>query len=172
MTGLRRASGQPNNRRQHPAAEGKAKGRTRRSDEGVRLRPPRCSKRPSAQAPEIDRAKILEHAEQLEKTLRDYDVSGKVVEIHPGPTVTTYEVTCEAGTKVSRVAGLADDLALGLSRKVRMIAPMPGKSRIGFELPNDERIPVNLRELIKPRFEKLSDKAPCGGAGADIVARV
>jgi S-DNA-T family DNA segregation ATPase FtsK/SpoIIIE len=125
----------------------------------------------SAQAPEIDRSKILEHAEQLEKTLRDYDVSGKVVEIHPGPTVTTYEVTCEAGTKVSRVAGLADDLALGLSRKVRIIAPIPGKSRIGFELPNDERIPVNLRELIEDqRFEKLSEKAPLPVVlGRDIV---
>lgn len=126
---------------------------------------------PSAQAPEIDRSKILEHAEQLEKTLRDYDVSGKVVEIHPGPTVTTYEVTCEAGTKVSRVAGLADDLALGLSRKVRIIAPIPGKSRIGFELPNDERIPVNLRELIEDqRFDKLSEKAPLPVVlGRDIV---
>ncbi|HYQ15593.1 MAG TPA: DNA translocase FtsK, partial [Polyangiaceae bacterium] len=126
---------------------------------------------PSAQAPEIDRTKILEHAEQLEKTLRDYDVSGKVVEIHPGPTVTTYEVVCEAGTKVSRVAGLADDLALGLSRKVRIIAPIPGKSRIGFELPNDERIPVNLRELIEDqRFEKLSEKAPLPVVlGRDIV---
>ncbi len=126
---------------------------------------------PSEHAPEIDRAKILEHAEQLEKTLKDYDVSGKVVEIHPGPTVTTYEVTCEAGTKVSRVAGLADDLALGLSRKVRIIAPIPGKSRIGFELPNDERIPVNLRELIEDqRFEKLSEKAPLPVVlGRDIV---
>jgi S-DNA-T family DNA segregation ATPase FtsK/SpoIIIE len=126
---------------------------------------------PSAQAPEIDKTKILEHAEQLEKTLRDYDVSGKVVEIHPGPTVTTYEVTCEAGTKVSRVAGLADDLALGLSRKVRIIAPIPGKSRIGFELPNDERIPVNLRELIEDqRFDKLSEKAPLPVVlGRDIV---
>ncbi len=126
---------------------------------------------PSAHAPEIDRSKILEHAEQLEKTLRDYDVSGKVVEIHPGPTVTTYEVTCEAGTKVSRVAGLADDLALGLSRKVRIIAPIPGKSRIGFELPNDERIPVNLRELIEDqRFAQLSDKAPLPVVlGRDIV---
>jgi DNA segregation ATPase FtsK/SpoIIIE, S-DNA-T family len=125
----------------------------------------------SLQAPEIDRAKILEHAEQLEKTLRDYDVSGKVVEIHPGPTVTTYEVTCEAGTKVSRVAGLADDLALGLSRKVRIIAPIPGKSRIGFELPNDQRIPVNFRELIEDqRFEKLSEKAPLPVVlGRDIV---
>jgi S-DNA-T family DNA segregation ATPase FtsK/SpoIIIE len=86
----------------------------------------------------IDKERILAHATQLEKTLADYGVSARVVEIHPGPTVTTYEVAPEAGTKVSKVAALADDLALGLSRTVRIIAPIPGKSRIGFELPNDE----------------------------------
>jgi S-DNA-T family DNA segregation ATPase FtsK/SpoIIIE len=157
----------------NPAAEvKKAKGAEKAQKRGeFRLPSSTLFDPPSSQAPEIDRSKILEHAEQLEKTLRDYDVSGKVVEIHPGPTVTTYEVTCEAGTKVSRVAGLADDLALGLSRKVRIIAPIPGKSRIGFELPNDERIPVNLRELIEDqRFEKLSEKAPLPVVlGRDIV---
>ncbi|HEX7452189.1 MAG TPA: DNA translocase FtsK [Polyangiaceae bacterium] len=119
----------------------------------------------------LDRTKILEHATRLEKTLADYGVVGKVEEIHPGPTVTTYEVSCEAGTKVSKVASLADDLALGLSRKVRIIAPIPGKNRIGFELPNDERIAVNLRELIEDqRFEKLAEKAPLPVVlGRDIV---
>ncbi len=120
---------------------------------------------------ELNKDKILEHATRLEKTLADYGVAGKVVEIHPGPTVTTYEVTCEAGTKVSKVASLADDLALGLSRKVRIIAPIPGKNRIGFELPNDERVAVNLRELIEDqRFEKLAEKAPLPVVlGRDIV---
>jgi DNA segregation ATPase FtsK/SpoIIIE-like protein len=119
----------------------------------------------------LDRDKILEHATRLEKTLADYGVVGKVEEIHPGPTVTTYEVSCEAGTKVSKVASLADDLALGLSRKVRIIAPIPGKNRIGFELPNDERVAVNLRELIEDaRFEKLAEKAPLPVVlGRDIV---
>jgi len=119
----------------------------------------------------LDRSKILEHATRLEKTLADYGVAGKVEEIHPGPTVTTYEVSCEAGTKVSKVASLADDLALGLSRKVRIIAPIPGKNRIGFELPNDERVAVNLRELIEDaRFEKLAEKAPLPVVlGRDIV---
>ena len=120
---------------------------------------------------DINRDKILEHAQRLEKTLADYGVAGKVEEIHPGPTVTTYEVTCEAGTKVSKVAGLTDDLALGLSRKVRIIAPIPGKNRIGFELPNDERVAVNLRELVEDqRFEKLAEKAPLPVVlGRDIV---
>ncbi|MCH2109360.1 MAG: DNA translocase FtsK, partial [Polyangiaceae bacterium] len=121
--------------------------------------------------PQVDHELLLEHAALLEKTLADYGVTGKVEEIHPGPTVTTYEVAPAPGTKVSKVAGLSDDLALGLSRKVRIIAPIPGKSRIGFELPNDERVPVNLRELVEDaRFQRLAEKAPLPCVlGRDIV---
>jgi S-DNA-T family DNA segregation ATPase FtsK/SpoIIIE len=119
----------------------------------------------------LDRERVLELAQRLEATLADYGVIGKVEEIHPGPTVTTYEVTPEAGTKVSKVAAMSDDLALGLSRKVRIIAPIPGKGRIGFELPNDTRAPVNLRELIEDqRFAKLAERAPLPVVmGRDIV---
>lgn len=119
----------------------------------------------------VDREVVLAMADRLERTLADYGVIGKVEEVHPGPTVTTYEFSPQAGTKVSKVAGLADDLALGLSRKVRIIAPIPGKARIGFELPNDERVPVNLRELIEDRrFESLASKAPLPVVlGRDIV---
>jgi S-DNA-T family DNA segregation ATPase FtsK/SpoIIIE len=120
---------------------------------------------------EIDRESIYDNARRLEKTLADYDVTAKVEEVRPGPTVTMYEVSCQAGTRVSKVASLADDLALGLSRKVRIIAPIPGKSLIGFELPNDERQPVCLRELIEDqRFEKLSERCPLPIVlGRDIV---
>jgi S-DNA-T family DNA segregation ATPase FtsK/SpoIIIE len=120
---------------------------------------------------DVDRERILERATQLEKTLADYGVSARVEEIHPGPTVTTYEVAPQPGTKVSKVANLTDDLALGLSRKVRIVAPIPGKSRIGFELPNDERIEVNLRELVEDkRFEKLAERVPLPVVlGRDIV---
>jgi S-DNA-T family DNA segregation ATPase FtsK/SpoIIIE len=120
---------------------------------------------------EIDREAIYENARRLEKTLADYDVVAKVEEVRPGPTVTMYEVSCQAGTRVSKVASLADDLALGLSRKVRIIAPIPGKSLIGFELPNDERQPVCLRELIEDqRFEKLAERCPLPIVlGRDIV---
>ena len=120
---------------------------------------------------EVDKRRVFELSERLERTLLDYGVTGKVVEIHPGPTVTTYEVAPEAGTKVSKIASLSDDLALGLSRKVRIVAPIPGKSRIGFELPNDERQPVGLRELVEDkRFDQLAEKAPLPVVlGRDIV---
>jgi S-DNA-T family DNA segregation ATPase FtsK/SpoIIIE len=99
----------------------------------------------------IDKEALFKNAELLVKTLRDYGVNGKVEDILPGPTVTTFEVSPEAGTKVSKVASLADDLALALARKVRIVAPIPGKNRIGFELPNERRVPVNLRDLIEDR---------------------
>ena len=126
---------------------------------------------PTGQPATIDRQVMLEKAGLLERTLADYGVVGRVEEIHPGPTVTTYEVAPAVGTKVSKVAGLSDDLALGLSRKVRIIAPIPGKSRIGFEVPNETRIPVNLRELVEDeRFEELSRVAPLPVVlGRDIV---
>ena len=117
----------------------------------------------------VDEAQLRESAQLLEKTLADYGVSGRVEEIHPGPTVTTFEVSPAAGTKVSKVASLADDLALGLSRKVRIIAPIPGKNRIGFEIPNPRRAEVNMRELIEDRrFLEMKAPLPCI-LGRDIV---
>ncbi len=117
----------------------------------------------------IDRDTLFRNAELLVKTLADYGVNGKVEDILPGPTVTTFEVSPAAGTKVSKVASLADDLALALARKVRIVAPIPGKNRIGFELPNERRIPVNLRDLIEDRrFQTLDAPLPVV-LGRDIL---
>jgi S-DNA-T family DNA segregation ATPase FtsK/SpoIIIE len=117
----------------------------------------------------IDRDKLLANAQKLIETLAHYGVQGKVEDILPGPTVTTYEVSPAIGTKVSKVAGLADDLALALARKVRIVAPIPGKNRIGFELPNDRRVRVVLRDLIEDRrFQSLSVPLPVV-LGRDIL---
>jgi S-DNA-T family DNA segregation ATPase FtsK/SpoIIIE len=117
----------------------------------------------------IDRDKLLSNAQTLIETLAHYGVQGKVEDILPGPTVTTYEVSPAAGTKVSKVAGLADDLALALARKVRIVAPIPGKNRIGFELPNDRRVKVVLRDLVEDRrFQTLDVPLPTV-LGRDIL---
>ena len=117
----------------------------------------------------IDKEILFKNADLLIKTLADYGVSGKVEEILPGPTVTTYEVSPASGTKVSKVAGLADDLALALAKKVRIVAPIPGKNRIGFELPNEKRQPVSLRELVEDkRFQEYDVPLPVV-VGRDIV---
>jgi S-DNA-T family DNA segregation ATPase FtsK/SpoIIIE len=117
----------------------------------------------------IDRDKLLANAQKLVETLAHYGVQGKVEDILPGPTVTTYEVSPAVGTKVSKVAGLADDLALALARKVRIVAPIPGKNRVGFELPNERRVRVVLRELIEDRrFQSLAVPLPVV-LGRDIL---
>ena len=119
--------------------------------------------------PRESKEDLLTRARDLERVLANYGVKGAVVDIHTGPTVSTFEVVPAEGTKVSKVAGLSDDLALGLSCKVRIIAPIPGKNRIGFELPNRERIPVSLRELIEDdRFQRMNAPLPVV-LGRDIV---
>ncbi|WP_437778509.1 DNA translocase FtsK 4TM domain-containing protein [Sorangium sp. So ce1097] len=137
--------------------------------EGFRLPATDMLDAPAGGRLQLDADQLKATAQLLEKTLADYGVSGKVEEIHPGPTVTTFEVSPAAGTKVSKVAGLADDLALGLSRKVRIVAPIPGKNRIGFEIPNEHRLPVNLRELVEDRrFVEMKAPLPCV-LGRDII---
>jgi S-DNA-T family DNA segregation ATPase FtsK/SpoIIIE len=114
-------------------------------------------------------AYLNENAAQLVTTLNYYGVKGQIREIQPGPTVTTYEMEPEAGTKVSKIAGLADDLAMNLGCQVRIIAPIPGKKRVGFEVPNRTRKTVNLRELIEDRrFQELKAPLPVV-LGRDIV---
>ena len=80
------------------------------------------------------------------------DASGTIEATGPGEATLTARrdtLSGETTVRVRQVAGLSDDLALGLGRTVRIIAPIPGKTRIGFELPNDSRVPVNLRELVE-----------------------
>jgi S-DNA-T family DNA segregation ATPase FtsK/SpoIIIE len=121
--------------------------------------------------PAVDPETLYRTAEILIKTLADYKISGKVEEILPGPTVTTFEVSPAAGTKVSRVAALADDLALALACKVRIVAPIPGKNRIGFELPNGKRKTLYLRDLIDDRHFQQIDKPLPVVLGRDIVGK-
>ncbi|MBK8255136.1 MAG: DNA translocase FtsK 4TM domain-containing protein [Polyangiaceae bacterium] len=137
--------------------------------EGFRLPSPSLLDEAPGGRVHIDEDQLKQTAVQLEKVLADYGVNGKVEEIHPGPTVTTFEVSPAAGTKVSKVASLADDLALGLSRKVRIVAPIPGKNRIGFEIPNERRMPVVMRELVEDkRFLDMKAPLPCV-LGRDII---
>jgi S-DNA-T family DNA segregation ATPase FtsK/SpoIIIE len=119
----------------------------------------------------VDKDVLYRTAEVLIKTLADYKILGKVEDILPGPTVTTFEVSPAAGTKVSRVAALADDLALALAKKVRIVAPIPGKNRIGFELPNEKRVPLFVRDLIEDRrFQDFDAPLPVV-LGRDIVGK-
>ena len=95
------------------------------------------------------REELLNHAHTLEERLAEFDVSGNVVEINPGPVITRYEYEPAPGIKVSRITALADDLALAMrAKRIRIVAPIPGKAAVGIELPNPEPQTVYLRKLI------------------------
>jgi S-DNA-T family DNA segregation ATPase FtsK/SpoIIIE len=117
----------------------------------------------------VDAEALRENAELLTEKLAAYGVRGRVDEIHPGPVVTMYEFEPQSGTKVSKIAGLADDLAMALAaQKVRIVAPIAGKARVGFELPNDERQTVHLREILEDRrWERQGGSLPMA-LGKDI----
>ena len=119
---------------------------------------------------QFDEAHLRATADQLVKTLADYTIEGRVVEVHPGPVVTTFEVVPAAGTRLSKIARLSDDIAMSLeASKVRIVAPIPGKGRVGFEVPNAQRQMVYLRELIETEaFQKLGGALPVA-IGKDVV---
>jgi len=86
---------------------------------------------------------------KLEKTFESFGVQARVVKVHVGPAVTKYEVNPASGVKVSRIVNLHDDLALALAAQdIRIEAPIPGKSAVGIEVPNDDVSMVSLREVL------------------------
>jgi len=117
----------------------------------------------------IQKDSLEMNARRVEKKLGDFGVEGEVVEILPGPVVTMYEFKPAAGIKISKVAGLSDDLALVLrAPSVRIIAPIPGKAAIGIEIANNQRAPVGLREVLSSRaFQESAHKLSIG-LGTDI----
>ena len=97
----------------------------------------------------ISESSLMQNARLLEKVLEDFGVHGNIVGIHPGPVVTLYELEPSAGTKSSRVIGLADDIARSMCAISTRIAVIPGRNAIGIELPNSSREIVYLRELLE-----------------------
>jgi DNA segregation ATPase FtsK/SpoIIIE, S-DNA-T family len=94
-------------------------------------------------------AKIQARAMLLERTLLDFGYQVQVVQIDTGPVITQFEIELEAGLRVSRIISLADDLAIALAvPSVRIVAPIPGKTTVGIEVPNDQRNMVRLGEVI------------------------
>ncbi len=109
-------------------------------------------------------------AKSLEARLKDFGVEGKVVEVSPGPVITMYEFKPAPGVKINKVANLSDDLALALGcGSLRVIAPIPGKSVIGIEVPNKIRDNVYIRELIDSNIFRNSDKKIPIAVGKDTI---
>ncbi|MCC6705602.1 MAG: DNA translocase FtsK [Thermomicrobiales bacterium] len=97
-----------------------------------------------------DAEALEEKARRIEATLTNFKVDARVREINPGPAVTQFTLEPGAGTKVKRITELQNDLALALAApSIRIEAPIPGKARLGIEIPNDQIATVGLRESIE-----------------------
>jgi DNA segregation ATPase FtsK/SpoIIIE, S-DNA-T family len=104
----------------------------------------------------IDERELMDGARLLEEKCREFSVEGSVVQIHPGPVVTTYEFKPDAGVKYSKITGLADDLCLAMQAESVLIDRIPGKSTVGIQIPNRNREQISLRELLESEIYRRS----------------
>ncbi|MBW7473236.1 DNA translocase FtsK [Paenibacillus oenotherae] len=124
------------------------------SEKPYQLPPLSLLAKPGASGRAGDMSDANDSRRKLEATLESFGVRAKVLDVVRGPAVTRYEVQPATGVKVSRIVGLTDDIALALAAKdIRMEAPIPGKSAIGIEVPNNEVSVVTMREVMEtPSF--------------------
>lgn len=114
-----------------------------------------------------------ETAAKLLQTLENFGVKTTLTDIHRGPTVTRYELQPSPGVKISRITGLADDIALNLAAAgVRIEAPIPGKAAVGIEVPNVKKDMVSFREMIESEEFKNSKSKLSFAVGKDIAGKV
>lgn len=108
----------------------------------------------------------------LEETLSDFGISVKVTDIERGPVITRYELEPAPGVKVNRIVSLSDDIALAMkAQSVRVIAPIPGKGRVGVEIPNTQSSLVYLKEILTtPEFQNSPSKLTLA-LGKDIAGK-
>ena len=115
---------------------------------------------------------LREEAKVLVEKCAEFDVRGQVVQINPGPMVTTYEFKPEAGVKYSRVTGLADDLCLAMRAESILIERMAGKSTVGIQVPNHERETIHLRDVIESETFARAKSRLTLAMGKDINGRI
>jgi len=115
---------------------------------------------------------LRDEAKVLVEKCAEFDVRGQVVQINPGPMVTTYEFKPEAGVKYSRVTGLADDLCLAMRAESILIERMAGKSTVGIQVPNHERETIHLRDVLESETFAKSRSRLTLAMGKDINGRI
>ena len=129
-------------------------------------------------ATKMGKKAVTDTANKLQKTLYSFGVSAKVENVSVGPTITRYELKPAEGVRVSKIANLADDIALSLAAEtIRIEAPIPGKQAVGIEIPNKEKEVVHLRDIIdsnefKNAKSKLSFALGKNAAGEAIVTDI
>jgi DNA segregation ATPase FtsK/SpoIIIE, S-DNA-T family len=120
----------------------------------------------------LDEAKMRMQADKLIAKFKDFGIEGRIREIRPGPVVTTYELVPAPGIKVSKIAALADDIAMAMEAiHVRIVAPIPGKGAVGIEIPNEKRETVYMKEIIADAAFKKREEKLMMALGKDIEGR-
>jgi len=125
---------------------------------------------PEAVAGDDSRRQVIRQGKLLEKTFAEFGYQVKVVDVETGPVIAQYEIQLEAGLRLSKIVGLADDLAIALRvPSVRIVAPIPGKNSVGIEVPNESRRVVRLREVMENCRERSRRMKIPLFLGADVV---
>jgi S-DNA-T family DNA segregation ATPase FtsK/SpoIIIE len=134
--------------------------------------PPTTLLNPGAGPQAIREDELRDEARVLVEKCGEFDVRGQVVQINPGPMVTTYEFKPEAGVKYSRVTGLAEDLCLAMRAESILIERMAGKSTVGIQVPNHTRETIHLRDVLESEvFNKAKSRLTIS-MGKDINGRI
>jgi DNA segregation ATPase FtsK/SpoIIIE, S-DNA-T family len=119
-----------------------------------------------------DGQELKEIASRIKSKLEEFNVRGSVVQINPGPVVTTFEYKPEAGVKYSRITTLNEDLCLGLQAESILIERLPGKPTVGIEVPNTRREVISLREILESEAFHDSPSKMTIALGKDINGRI
>ena len=136
-----------------------------------RLPPTHLLNEPSGRAA-YDSIELKQLALTIKSKFEEFNVFGNVVQINPGPVVTTFEFKPDAGIKVSRITTLSEELCLGLQAESILIERIPGKSTVGIEVPNTEREVISLREVLESdEFDRGKARLPIT-LGKDINGRI
>jgi DNA segregation ATPase FtsK/SpoIIIE, S-DNA-T family len=138
--------------------------------EAFQLPPVGLLKVPPAAELKRTREELQDNAETIRRKLQDFEVDGRIVQVSPGPIITSYEFEPAPGVKISQVVNLGDDLALALkSASVRIVGPIPGRGTVAIEVPNSEAVTVYLREIfVSAEFAESKGRLPLA-LGKDVT---
>lgn len=119
----------------------------------------------------LQKRQMVELARKLEEILQSFSVKAEVLEVVKGPVVNRFEIQLEPGTKISKITGLSDDIALNMAVPQVRVAPIPGKSTVGIEIPNKEKDSVTLQEILRSKEYKNVSSELAVALGKDISGK-
>ncbi len=142
-------------------------------DEHYEYPPVELLSKPSKKALKGGAKALTDTATRLQKTLYSFGVSAKVENVSVGPAITRYELKPAEGVRVSKIANLADDIALNLAAEtIRIEAPIPGKQAVGIEVPNKEKEVVHFREILDSDEFRGNKSKLTVGLGKDVAGNI